>query len=617
MDNINLPDIEHRLRSRIASLWSREEEEIESFDPLVDFLIKGVAAELRSIYDGIETADTRVLDQLSQVILPEVLIGPSPAHSILHAFPEEKELVLNKRKSLFYANAKLELGSEETFEVFFSPAKNFRLYQAQITHRTYRGALFDEIEKKNLVKPENIKKKLPDGEFWLGLKIEEPIDTTKGIPFFFYLDGLFARDQELIGDLEEELRVIIPFIKVTDCDGRPLTFGVGLSDFEKEENLIDYFSDLNKVENEVIAYYNPFYLTIYDDLNKLPSNKYPEAFKDLFSEETINELRDDSLKWIKLTFPGIITPKVSKYFRTSLNAFPVLNRKNESLTPRYVDRKFNVFSINTKDVFLSIDEVEDENGFKYQAYYSPSMAGQKKGTYSLRRSGFNRWDRRNIFELFTYLKDLIRDERMAFSVADNKLLAAKLAEIEKSIENYLVLSRGDSEVPYFVSIVPEDTSARLFINFWSTLGAKVNNLKRKTAKVSLNEGDDIDSDSLFLLRDCEGGKDRPKATERLKTFRGAFLTRNRIATVQDIRTTCQKELGNLIEDVKIKKGLMSQREINKGWLRVLQVLLIPSEIGTEIPRQSWNTYCKMLKNTLEERSVHFHPFQVIYAPEGH
>src|SRR5690606_7018610 len=87
--DFNREKVKRRLRKKAAELWGFQEAEMEGFDPVVDLLLGACAVEFEKIANEIFSSETRVLERLAHLLVPEVLTGPKPAHAILHARPVE------------------------------------------------------------------------------------------------------------------------------------------------------------------------------------------------------------------------------------------------------------------------------------------------------------------------------------------------------------------------------------------------------------------------------------------------------------------------------------------------------------------------------------------------
>src|SRR5207237_605512 len=100
--------IKDRMLKTTARLWGVAENEIESnFDPLILLMIDACSAEFEKIGYDINASQSRLLDRLADLILPEALMGPKPASSIMHASPVDASVRLLPQTQ-FYTNQKIQ-----------------------------------------------------------------------------------------------------------------------------------------------------------------------------------------------------------------------------------------------------------------------------------------------------------------------------------------------------------------------------------------------------------------------------------------------------------------------------------------------------------------------------
>ena len=80
--------IKDRMLKTAARIWEIPEGEIETnFDPLILLLLEACAAELENVGSFISSSQSRLLDRLAELILPEAMINARPASCIMHATP--------------------------------------------------------------------------------------------------------------------------------------------------------------------------------------------------------------------------------------------------------------------------------------------------------------------------------------------------------------------------------------------------------------------------------------------------------------------------------------------------------------------------------------------------
>ena len=69
----------------VAQIWNYDESDmaVEGFDPLVGLLLGAFASGIEGLHHELENSRTRVVQRLAQLLAPEVLTGPQPAHAVM------------------------------------------------------------------------------------------------------------------------------------------------------------------------------------------------------------------------------------------------------------------------------------------------------------------------------------------------------------------------------------------------------------------------------------------------------------------------------------------------------------------------------------------------------
>src|SRR5688572_27122287 len=156
-----------------ARLWGYSEDETESsFDPLVNVLFSACALELEKISNEIHASRARLLERMVQLLSPEVLCGPLPAHAIMHARTVDEKAWLRENDQFCYTQRRG--ASYETTgykDIFFAPTGPFQLNTATVSYLATGHQLFRYRE---MISKEVITHCLPGKELeqrvlWIGI----------------------------------------------------------------------------------------------------------------------------------------------------------------------------------------------------------------------------------------------------------------------------------------------------------------------------------------------------------------------------------------------------------------------------------------------------------------
>src|SRR5687767_14960768 len=119
----NREQIKNRMVKTAARLWGYSEDETESaFDPLVNILFSACSLELEKVSNEIHSSRARLLERMVQLLSPEVLCGPLPAHAVLHAKSIDNLTRLRETDQFFWtqkSSSVYESNSTRYKDIFF------------------------------------------------------------------------------------------------------------------------------------------------------------------------------------------------------------------------------------------------------------------------------------------------------------------------------------------------------------------------------------------------------------------------------------------------------------------------------------------------------------------
>ena len=597
MQTTKVKSIEKRLLQKAAEIWEVEEEKIKDFDPLVQLLIGACASELVRIYNVLEDADALVLERLAQITLPEVMVGPKPGHSVIYAAPTIAQTWLRRGKSRVFVSNHKNTQLEEGQDVYFSPARDTQLWQGGIQRMAIGNQLYDLSHPKNRTALLTAATPLPVGEIWLGLQLPKALPEEMNIPLYFQSK-----------ESSKDFFALLPMSKWQTEKGDPIVTTEGLPQITPLQDIDTAFKDLHQLEQEVLHFYNRHYLSLQLGGLDLGTSPYPEALTTHFAEAELQE-EATSLVWLKANFSTAIPPTVLDNMLVAMNTVPVINRYLETRKHPHLRKGINVLALDTEQQFLAIESISNDTSTEYTVFDAPTLRRQQEGTYALRRGRMTKMDKRAAYEFLDYVTDLVRDERMAFQALDRTELSKGLQQIESWLELFLNSAGHQAEVPSFLVVYPFKTDERLYVDFWTTVGALANSIN-SGADLSLETGDDIQTDSLCFLQDVKGGRNRPSFHERLHIFKSAFLSRDRIVTKEDIKALCFKELGTWINSVQVTTGYTAGEGPKTGILKVIQVGITPALEFTNSDALDFPFLANRMEQLLDSKSAGFMPFEV-------
>ena len=581
----------------IARLWHYDESElaIESFDPLVGMLLGAFATGLEGVYHELDNSSARIVNRLASLLTPDVLTGPQPAHAVMKAGILDPNYEILPQHT-FSCNA---LGKE----FFFSSAGQYTLYKARVSTMIIQSRV---RELGTPPKEYFMNEAIPSNEIWLGLNLDEDLESFENLSIFFdwrndpqratYLSRL-ADIRMFTENAEFELS---PGLASSSPGGYSSSDGLGA---------------VERIEAVVQRYYSSNFFSI-SSRNRLTGapislqkKKYPAAVANMVSQEELVKYFVQDLFWIKLKFPGSLSSEVLSRMVIELNAFPVVNRRAIS-QPFDLRALFNVFPVRVEkgESFLGMIDVETPSGAKLTnvQQFSRDNANQ----YLLRQRGVTRFDDRDATEMLTYLVELLRDESAVFTSIGQNEIDSDVEEIRKRLERINSVIRKENIPNWFLSVKTTEKSGRINLKYWTTRADEANNLalgmklNRDRSNVSFTD------EANILLTTTTGGSRSLQGDDYLPVFKKAILTRGRLVTFEDYKAACFAELGDRLKTVEIRKGFAIGTSENEGLQQTLEINLVPSLQKSTTPEQ-WSEYQIQLSHIFEAESSGILPISVM------
>lgn len=598
-----------------SKLWGFQDTQSESsFDPVVGMILGALAGELEKISSEINSTEARLLARLVELLTPEPVTGPLPAHGLLKARPVEPVYTITQEYQ-FYVNKKFMVPGEKTTmlkQVFFTPAGSFKLFNGHVKNFVAGGKIYEyqtELYKEmiGLARPGTT---FDTSELWLGLDMDDDIDSLNGLTICFDLRSE-AYDTSFYQSLSKGRWTI---------NNQPVEFVQGI----KNENDLaeDTLEMLLRKELDVTAkvcdHINRFYhknlLTLNSEKfilqKKQNREKYPAWFNDLFLPNDLNKL-GCNLIWIKVEFPQVLPAEVFDSLFCSINCFPVFNRHLNEFTQSSREI-INIIPLITEEIFLDMKSVTSTNGKLYVAKSFSGINEVENGTYILRHGGVGRFDSRNAAEILNYLLELLRDENAAFAILGADMISSNLKELNQTItrlENRLKEANLVKDAISYLLLKAHPEDEILFVKFWSTNGSFANNII-SGENLFIYDGGNLKPDSVVMVTPTLGGRESMDTEQRINAYRKALLSHGRVVTKEDIKALCFEHFGNLLKSVEIKKGLQIGQSTDCGLMQTMDIFLTPAKPCNDSEKAELEFLKKDLLIKLEEQSSVLLPFRI-------
>jgi hypothetical protein len=608
--------IKARMIKNASRVWGYSDTEAESsFDPLVSMILGALSQELDLISDDIHNSESRIVEKLIQLVTPEPVTGPFPAHAVLHADPVLPHFEIPSDYQFYtYKKFRSLTDSNKTEErsVFFSPTGAFRLVKGRVLYLAQGQRLFEFQEEgfKEVCADAFRGKELEPATFWLGLDLSDEIETLDGLRIFFDVRSEHQRSPFYQALLHGKWFINgIPVRPSAGFGNQPDRFRNDLDDFISQE--VDITA---KVTHHVNRYYRDQFITLdtgkADTEGFLAAADYPDTINQVFPVRELGRT-PRKLFWIEIQQSHNFSSDIFDELHCSLNCFPVVNRQLNDFT--FSSREnVNIIPLETDDTFLDVKSVTNSEGKSYTIKSFSSLKSIQKGSYILRQGGIARFDSRDAREMIHYLLELLRDESAAFTVLGTDMISSNLRELNQGIarlEQRLADSNIARENLTYLMLKAEPQDDMVFVEFWSTQASGANKIKAGT-RLSVYEGSDIKGDSVFLMTPSQGGRDKLDTEERLNAYRRTLLSRGRVVTPEDVKALCYEHFGKSVDQIEVVRGVMKGDSPTLGFVRTIDVNITLSRRITPFTDEELRFLVDDLRIKLKEQSNQTLPFRI-------
>lgn len=582
-------EIKERILKFAMELWGINEP--RNMDPVVDLLLDVFANETARLYQEIKASDSRLLYQLSRILIDNKWVLPIPAHALMSVAPNNDETCVLNAEDHFYTE-KFIFG-KESVQVFFTPLFNYPLVNARLGIIAY-GDTVKTVSEKSISSSLFLdrKEQIESYVVWLGFDINEKH---------------LSETQEMTLCLIPDDTLFVPFLHMTriyDCTGKeiPVQFGLKVQD---PFNNAHYFDGITNFYND---YYVKISLTDADKSLKTLSQQFPSA------RQTENIDTDKKFFWIKLRLPEIFNSQdYLNSLNIYLNTYPVVNRKlvykqhNFATNGRYIP-----LPCPKGSYFLNIRSICDNTGKEYtdrQQQYEENPTG----IFDLYFGNLERFDSDSAIDLINQIIQRIREDGNAFSALNPDLLTAqlkelffKLSEIEKSVEN---VNRNEKRQRIFALTVPAPNATSAEVKFWTTSGQLANGLDERAFVQQFNM-EKYDATSLVFRTPVQGGIVHTEESNLVHSLRYGLVSRDRIVSKRDIHNYIYHKMGNNVDTIQIKDGIAISPERKKGFVRIVQVEIKLKQNIRDFLNLS--VFAHFLEKDMTEKSVCNSSYKIVF-----
>ena len=609
--------IKNRMLRNASGLWGYpDSQDINSFDPIVGMIIGALAEELYNISGEIKRTDARVVEKLYELLFNQNVFAHLPAHALMRAKTIQPRTTVSDSYQFNYIKKVPRTINEETVynnkNICFTPTSEQKLFKGEVKYFAAGNQIFEIMDQAKESLANFNTGSIPDfSKLYIGLKLDNQVDKFDGLSFMFSIRN--KQNEERFYSLISNARW-----KINNFD---VSFSQG---FEMQKhghtsNLSEIFRNESDNSYRACSYVNEFYRTkfmIVDNHNYLLENfvqseTIPEEFKRKFPANILKSLPKNTI-WVEVQLSQPVAPEIINELTILMNCFPVINTELNEFS-QLLTQGINIIPLTTEDMFFDIKMITDTKGTQYKPLNSFNNKNKDEEGYMIRQGGIARFDSRDALETIKNLIDLIRDERARFASLGTDLISSELKQLDQilsRLEQRLEAGNVINDSNSYLLLNCNSNFERATVQFWTTSGDMANDI-RSNSKLSVAQGSDLDNNSVILVTNSFGGRQKLSKEEKLNKLRRTLLSKGRVVTMEDIKALCFEHFGSELSEVEIKKGVHLDPSPEKGLARSLDIYLTLDK-QNKLTADDLQQKTDELKIRLKQESINLLPYRIFF-----
>lgn len=594
--------VKARMLQNATKVWGLKSP--QSLDPFVKLLIDAFSTEVFKANNEIQTVNARILEKLAKLLTPSIYTHPIPAHALAYTSPDESSEILLEHTEFFFKkhmNSTVKSESDKQLNIPFTPIGSVRTNKAQTAIMFVGNTCYSLDERLNKIpisrfqgRPEDYRKVTIgiDVSKFTNEKFPKTLSLYCSNPAFEHLDFVYK---------------LLPYSTVSS-NGNPMFIKEGIS-YVKNNEAEGY---------EQLFHEQSIKIKIIEDIKSIYSHKFVEVTglsRDLFTKELPQDLdflkgREEIEKylngkeylWLTFEFPPQFSAEILDNFTFVLNAFPVYNRGWKK-TEYSLDIMGNNIPLITEEAeyFLYVDEVQDGEGRKYTEIPFTPSDNLKKGLYTVRKGGMERFNNRNAVDMISNVLELTRDEIAAFSLLNRDNVKGMLGEMSDKMKSMVQkvnnAKRNIRQELNYVIMEPVEKTDHTYAAFWITHCTFANHMRPGTEL-----SNQLKSQSMILLTETIGGAEEQKGSDSIQAYKYALTTRDKIISLEDVKNYCRMVLKDEMKDVRVKRGTMISNKPKEGFVRTVEVEIVPNNYSF-YGKMYWENMANILRNQIVAKAI--------------
>ena len=603
--------VKARMLQNATKVWGLKSP--QSLDPFVKLLIDAFSTEVFKANNEIQTVNARILEKLAKLLTPSIYTHPIPAHAVAFTQPYDSTEVLLEHTEFFFRKqmtSTVKSESDKQLNIPFTPVGNVRINKVHTSVMFVGNTCYSIDDRFN---------KIPIARF--NGRPEDYRKVTVGVDVSKYVSEYFPKYMSIFcsNPAFEHLDFVyklLPYITVSS-NGNPLFVREGLSYLTESapdgyEQMFKEQSIRSKVIEDIKSIYRHKFIevtglssSLFSEPGQLPQNLDFLANK----EEIVKYIANKRYLWLTFEFPPQFSAEILDNFSFVLNAFPIYNRGWKK-TEYSLDIMGNNIPLVTDEGehFLYVDEVQDGDGRKYTEIPFTPADDLKKGLYTVRKGGMERFTSRNAVDMIANVLELTRDEIAAFSLLNRDNVKGVLSEMSDKMKSMVQkvnnAKRNIRQELNYVIMEPVEKTDHTYASFWITHCTLANHMRPGTEL-----SNQLKSQTVVLLTETLGGAEEQKGTDSIQAYKYALTTRDKIISLEDVKNYCRMILKDELREVRVKRGTMISNKPKEGFVRTVEVEIVPQNYSF-YGRAYWENMANITRNQIIAKAIDGIEYQV-------
>lgn len=603
--------IKDRMVKTASRLWDIPESDIETnFDPLIILLFDACAAELEKTNRSIQATQSRLLDSMSEILLPDAIMNVRPASCIIQAGATETKTVINNLQRFSFTNTLHQAGFKPyQADLSFTPIGSFHLHPTTLAY-TYIGGRLMSCNGGTQRSVLHDAKQPPNAliqHITLALQVEKPLADIKGLQLFFDV-----RNHSQAGFFYDALKsatATFNNIPIAINNGYYINedYDLGIDDVLTDEGS----SYTKKISRQTAWMYERHFLQVSQALPfdgaQLPANWTGEL-----PEPIAQKLGQERLAFINIQLSRPVPMQVLDRLVCAINAFPVINRNLHSLSEK-TDGRMNIIPLPVDGDFLDINNVYGSGGQAYKFRSAALADNLNEGEVIIRSSGVGKSSSAQLRALIAGVIDAVRDESAYFSKMSNDFVTSRLKEINKTLirlEDKMELARDNKDTLHYLMLHPKKAGDNITVEYWTVNKPEHSQQIKPDTKFLVHNNASLKTNTAVTLTNVAGARQGLSAKEKQYLLQRKITADEKIVSSEDVKLLCFQLFGDKLQKVETQKTVLPGLERTSGFQTFIEVKLTLKQNNafdeTELLR-------RQLEYTLAQQASPIYPFKVVLA----